>query len=48
MTPNNKLNALNWERGGFYRVEVVDSALEVAHEAVYISYGGVGGGVLRD
>lgn len=29
-------------------MEVVDSTLKVAHEAVDISYSGVGGGVLGD
>lgn len=31
-----------------YRMKVVDSALKVAHEAVYVSYGSVGGGMLGD
>lgn len=29
-------------------MKVVDSTLKVAHEAVHVSYGSVGGGVLRD
>lgn len=31
-----------------YRVEVVDGALKVPHEAVHVSDGRVGGGVLRN
>lgn len=31
-----------------YRMKVVDSALKVTHEAVYISYGRVRGRMLRD
>lgn len=31
-----------------YRMKVVDGALKVAHEAVYVSYGSVGGGMLGD
>lgn len=29
-------------------MEVVDRTLKVAHEAVHVSYGSVGGGMLRD
>lgn len=29
-------------------MEVVNSALKVAHETVHVSYGGVGGGMLGD
>lgn len=36
------------EGEGLYRMEVVNSALEVAHQAAHVSYSGVGGGVLRD
>lgn len=31
-----------------YRMKVVNGTLEIAHEAVHVSYGSIGGGVLRD
>ena len=36
------------KRKELYRMEVVNSALKVAHEAVHVSDGSIGGGMLRD
>lgn len=31
-----------------YRMKVVNSTFKVPHEAVHVSYGSIGGGMLRD
>lgn len=36
------------EEKALYRMKVVNSTLKVAHEAVHVSYGSIGGGMLRD
>lgn len=43
-----EINEKQHEETALYRMEVVDSALKVTHEAVHISYGSIGGSVLRN
>lgn len=43
-----EINEKQPEETALYRMEVVDSTLKVTHEAVHISYGSIGGSVLRD
>lgn len=48
MMSSKEQNPYGLKGKGLYRMEVVNSALKVAHEAVHVSYGRIGGGMLRD